>query len=239
MHRPASIASTCIVAFCIASAAPANAFIVSGHFDGTITRVATPGGDSQTGVGDPVSGDFFFDTAYFTLEGGDGISVAEYGYFNAYTHAPSLSIRIGDLVEDLGAQTVRMTRSGGEDLLYLSNYYPGGYGSSLLLAGATGSLFDALSLDAIHSGPIDLAHSRAYSGSYLEDAGNAGSFISLNAADIAVNQTPEAPSLALTLLALVAAAAARGRGARSGITSLAGRVRRSCSGQRSSPAIPA
>ena len=208
MMRPSSIAMACIATLVVATQ-PAQAFFVSGQFSGNIVRVATPSGDSPVGVGDPVAGDFFFDASYFSLQAGDGSSFAEYGYFNAYSKAPSFSIRIGDVVADLGAQTVRMTRGGGEDRLYLSNYYPKGYGASLLFVGAAGSLFDTLSLDTLHGGDIDLSRSRAYYGSYLEDAGNTGTFIALNAADITTGQVAEAPSLALALLALLAIVATR------------------------------
>ena len=111
------------------------------------------------------------DTSYFAPSGGDGSSTSEYFYFNVDPDVSSFALNFdlgtGSVVEDLGAQTIRLQRDAGLDSIYLSDYYPGGYGASLLLVGS--NLFDALSPDAIVAGDVDLAFSHAYMGSYLED----------------------------------------------------------------------
>jgi hypothetical protein len=183
---------------------PANATIISGNFSGHVSRILTPTGDSTDGLGDPVTGSFYVDTSYFAPSGGDGASTAEYFYFNVDPDVPSFALNFdsetGAVVEDLGAQTLRLQREAGLDSIYLSDYYPGGYGASLLLVGS--NLFDALSPDAIVAGDVDLALSHAYMGSYLEDKGNAGSFIALDTASLAIVEVPEPPTLAMALLAL-------------------------------------
>ncbi len=190
-----------IVAFASFSA---NAIIITGNFSGYFSRILTPSGDSTLGLGDPVTGSFFVDTSYFSLDSSDSTS-AEYFDFNVDPDVPSFSLNFdssyGTVAENIGAQTIRLQRTGGVDSIYLSDYYPGGYGASLLLVGDS-SLFDSLAADAIVAGDIDLADSHAYMGSYLEDKGDAGSFIALDTASLAVADVPEPPTWAIALLAL-------------------------------------
>lgn len=192
-----------IVMLCALTSPATQALIISGDFSGYVAEVRTPSGPSTIGLGDPASGSFFVDTSWFAPSASSDPDSAEFFVFNVdpavHTFSLTIDSGMGPVEDNIGAQTIRMKRKDGFDSIYLSDYYPGGFGSSLLFTGAEGSLFDTLSPDTIHAGAIDLSRSRAYQGYYLEDAGNIGSFYALTDAHITVGAVPEPDALAMML----------------------------------------
>jgi hypothetical protein len=190
------------------AAHPAGATLVTGSYTGSYDHATFMGNTRYPGT--PASGSVLVDTSYFSPTGGDGVSFIEYVFFSVDPEIHAMTFtrdsEDGHWSSYGGSQTIRLVRGGAFDTLYFGAYFPGGgYGSSIRLVGAAGSLFTDLSLDAIVPGSpaLDLSLSRDYQGNYLEDSYSYGSEYRFNSFSLSVEPMPAVPEPAsISLLAL-------------------------------------
>lgn len=166
----------------------------------------------------PAAGSVTIDTSYFSRTAGDDTSFVEYYLFSLDTSVQAMSFtrddENGHWSSAGGGQMIRLAHEEGFDTLYFGAYFPGGgFGSSIKLVGAPGSLFTELSLDAIVTGALQLDRSRSrdYVGNLSREEAELGSVYRFDTFNLSQSPAavPELSSFFTMILGLGVLAVAR------------------------------